>query len=129
MSNQRLKIFQSSLINNFRHLKDILYKFIRLWNTTIKKEKQEFDKYNIKVKYNPLTKGFEVFIKILKDKFDTYFSKGANKLTEDEDNKKEVSEYMTNLYKSLQYRIRLLSQINLKYLFFLHLELFYHFLK
>ena len=83
-------------------------------DTTIKKEKQEFDKYNVKVKYNPLTKGFEVFIKILKDKFDTYFSKGANKLTEDEDNKKEVSEYMTNLYKSLLKLLNKLIQFAMK---------------
>jgi len=38
MSNQRLKIFQSSQINDTRHLKDIIYKFIGCLNTTIKKE-------------------------------------------------------------------------------------------
>ena len=57
--------------------------------------------YNINVKYNTLTKEFEISIKIAKTKFDAYFASGANKLQNNDDNKTEITKYMSNLYKEI----------------------------
>ena len=65
------------------------------------KSDKDYENYNIKVKYNPLSKDFEVFIKITKTKMDEYFNKNANKLVQDEDNIKEINKYMDDLSKSL----------------------------
>ena len=57
----------------------------------------KYKTYNVKVKYNTLTKEFEISIKIDKSKFDTYFASGSNKLQKDGDSKTEISNYMDNL--------------------------------
>ena len=61
----------------------------------------KYNAYNVKVKYNTLTKEFEISIKIDKSKFDTYFASGSNKLQKDGDSKTEISNYMDNLYKEV----------------------------
>ena len=74
--------------------------FLKQLNSTISTD-PKYKAYNVKVKYNTLTKEFEINIKVAKSKFDEYLARGSNKLQKDDQSKVEISKYMDNLYKEV----------------------------
>ena len=74
--------------------------YLKQLNSTISTD-SKYKAYNVKVKYNTLTKEFEINIKVAKSKFDEYLARGSNKLQKDDQSKVEISKYMDNLYKEV----------------------------